>query len=110
VTAPDIVALRDTVTATTDPDCHEASVRIVISFKDGSTMEKYVERTIGSSDVPLTNDQIDTKFTAQSAQVIGEDATKALLDIVWKTATLADVGDVARMSSRHLHEGLVAAQ
>jgi 2-methylcitrate dehydratase PrpD len=110
VTAPDIVALRDTITATPDPSCHEASVDIVVTFKDGSTLHKHVERTIGSSDVPLTNEQIDTKFTVQSALVIGDEATKALLDIAWKTPTLADVAEVARVSASHLAKGRTAAE
>lgn len=110
VNAPEIVALRDTITATTDVNCHEASVTIVVAFKDGTTMEKYIDRTIGSSEVPLTNQQIDTKFLVQSGLVIGDDASKALLDIAWKTASLADVGDVARRSSAHLTEGKSAAE
>jgi 2-methylcitrate dehydratase PrpD len=110
VNAPEIVALRDTITATTDQNCHEASVNIVITFNDGTTMEKHIDRAIGSSEVPLTNDQIDNKFIVQSALVIGEEPATALLDIAWKTASLADVGDVARMSSAHLTKGQAAAE
>ena len=110
VNASEIVALRDTITATTDEKCHEASVNILITFKDGTMMEKYIDRTIGSKEVPLTNDQIDNKFIVQSALVIGEDASKALLDIAWKTASLEDVGDVARMSSKHLSKGQTGAE
>jgi 2-methylcitrate dehydratase PrpD len=110
VNASEIVALRDTITATTDENCHEASVNIVITFKDGTTMEKYIDRTIGSKEVPLTNNQIDNKFIVQSALVIGEDASKALLDIAWKTASLENVGDVARMSTAHLSKGQTGAE
>jgi hypothetical protein len=85
-------------------------VNIVITFNDGTTMEKYIDRAIGSSEVPLTNDQIDNKFIVQSALVIGEEPARALLDIAWKTASLADVGDVARMSSAHLTKGHTAAE
>jgi hypothetical protein len=42
--------------------------------------------------------------------VIGEEPARALLDIAWKTASLADVGDVARMSSAHLTKGQAAAE
>jgi 2-methylcitrate dehydratase PrpD len=99
VNSPDIVALRDTITATTDPTCHEVSVDVVITFKDDSTLHKHVERAIGSSDVPLSDDQINGKFTVQSAMVIGQEATQRLLDIAWKTPLLSDVSDVARMSA-----------
>ena len=48
VRLPEIIALRDKVQAETDPAMHEASVRIVVTFEDGSTLEKYVERALGS--------------------------------------------------------------
>ena len=98
VTAPEIIALRDTISATSDPSCHEASVTIDITFRDGTTLRKHVERAIGSHDVPLTDAQIDAKFRTQSALVIGQVATDALLAMCWKTPTLADVADVARAS------------
>ncbi len=98
VTAADIVALRDTISATADPACHEASVDIEVTFTDGSTLRKSVERAIGSRDVPLTDDQINDKFLTQAALVIGEQNSKTLLNLAWKTASLADVAEVARAS------------
>lgn len=98
VRMPEIVALRDKVTATADPACHSASVTIDLTFKDGTTMTKHVARALGSRDVPLTDDQVTEKFRVQSALVIGDAATARLLDVAWKTADLADVAEVARVS------------
>lgn len=99
VNLPEIAALRDRIEATVDPDCHEASVTIDVSFRDGSTLQKHVHRTIGSHEVPLTDAQVDTKFRTQSALVIGEEAAEALLMVAWATPDLADVGEVARKSA-----------
>jgi 2-methylcitrate dehydratase PrpD len=96
-----VVDLRDRIDATADTSCHEASVTIRVTFKDGSTMDKHIERTIGSSEVPLTDAQIDHKFTVQSALVIGEAATKKLLQLAWRSAELDDIADVARCASEH---------
>jgi 2-methylcitrate dehydratase PrpD len=98
VNMPEIIALRDRVTATANPDCHEASVDITVTFNDGTTLTKHVERAIGSHDVPLTDAQIDTKFSVQSALVIGEERTAKLLAKSWQAEELADVGEVARAS------------
>ncbi|THD84684.1 MmgE/PrpD family protein [Aliigemmobacter aestuarii] len=98
VTLPEIVDLRDRIEATADPACHEASVTIDVTFRDGSTLRRHVHRAIGSRDVPLTDAQIDTKFRNQAALVIGEEAAEALLARCWKTADLRDVADVARQS------------
>jgi 2-methylcitrate dehydratase PrpD len=96
VNAPDIVALRDKVEATASPSCHEASVDIEVEFEDGSTATKHVERTLGSREVPLTDEQIDQKFIRQAALVIGEKDTAALLGQSWALESLGNAGDVAR--------------
>ena len=83
VNLPELVALRDKVKATADPDCHEASVTIEITFNDGSKITKHVERAIGSRERPLTNEQLETKFMNQAKLVIGEAQSRALLDLSW---------------------------
>jgi 2-methylcitrate dehydratase PrpD len=98
VTLPEIVALRDRVEATADPACHEASVDILVTFEDGSTVSKRIERAIGSREVPLTDAQIETKFRNQSALVVGETATEALLETAWRLEALDDAAEVARAS------------
>jgi 2-methylcitrate dehydratase PrpD len=98
VNLAEIVALRDRVTAIADPKCHEASVDITITFNDGTTLSKHVERAIGSREVPLTDTQIDSKFSVQSALVIGEERAAELLARSWKAEEVADIGEVARAS------------
>ncbi|MBU4530343.1 MAG: MmgE/PrpD family protein [Hoeflea sp.] len=98
VNLPEIISLRDRISATSDPDCHEASVTIDVTFEDGSTLTKHIERALGSKDVPLTDEQIDTKFITQSSLVIGEQATRALLAISWDLESLSSVAEVARIS------------
>lgn len=93
-----IVELRDKVSALTNPDCHEASVDIDIVFDDGSQISKHVERTIGSSDVPLSDEQINQKFTTQAALVIGDEATTKLLACCWGLESLADAAGIAVVS------------
>lgn len=109
VTLPEIVALRDKVTITADRGCHSASVTIDVTFKDGSTMQKHVERAIGSYDMPLSDDQVSDKFSVQSALVIGEEATAKLLAVSWKAAELDDIAEVARVSSENAYKRGAAA-
>lgn len=98
VTDPDVIALRDKTKATASKDCHEASVDIRVAFEDGSTVEKHIERAIGSMEVPLTDAQIEHKFTVQSALVVGDAVTKKLLETSWKLEELKDAAEVARVS------------
>lgn len=101
VNLPDIISLRDRTTATVNPDCHEASVDIEVTFKDGQTLTRHVERAIGSRDVPLTDAQLDAKFKVQSALVIGEAQTDSLLALSWTLDGTDDVAKIARATVPH---------
>jgi 2-methylcitrate dehydratase PrpD len=86
------------VKATADPDCHEASVTIEVTFKDGSTLTKHIERTIGSRERPLTNEQLETKFVNQARLVIGEAQSRDLLALAWTIEDLDRAAAVALAS------------
>jgi 2-methylcitrate dehydratase PrpD len=98
VNLPEIKDLRDRIGATADPECHEASVTIDITFHDGTTLTKRVDRVIGSRDLPLSDDQLNTKFLDQATLVIGQEAANALLDLSWRTTDLDDVAVVSHSS------------
>jgi 2-methylcitrate dehydratase PrpD len=90
--------LRDRVKAQADPDCHEAAVTINVTFMDGSSITKHVERAIGSRERPLTREQLETKFVNQASPVIGEARTRDLLALAWRIDDLDDAAAVARAS------------
>ncbi len=95
VNLPEILDLRGRVEAITDPDMHEASVNITLTFNDGTTLEKYVDRAIGSRDRPLSDAHLEQKFLTQAGLVVGEDVAKAALDAAWGIER-ADPASVAR--------------
>jgi 2-methylcitrate dehydratase PrpD len=97
-TDPVIVALRKRVKVETSPSVHEDEVTITVKTKDGRSIKKHVEHAIGSVHKPLSNEQLNVKFTNQSALVIGEARTKALLDISWKVKDVAKVTDITKAS------------
>ena len=98
VNMPELVDLRRRITATADPACHSASVDIHIAFRDGTTLDKHVERAIGSRERPLSNDQLETKFMNQAKLVIGETGARTLLDLAWTIDGADDPAVIARTS------------
>jgi 2-methylcitrate dehydratase PrpD len=94
----EVVALRGKIEAESNPNCHGAEVEITLTMKDGSTVTKHVERAIGSAEVPLTDAQLDAKFTRQSALVVGETVTANLLKMAWALDSLPDAAAVAKAS------------
>ena len=101
VNLAEIVALRDRVKATADPACHEASVTIEVTFKDGTTLKKHVECAIGSRERPLSNEQLESKFMNQAKLVIGEAQSRSLLDLAW---TIEEIGQAAAVAHASVPE------
>lgn len=83
VNLPEMIDLRERVHADSDPQMHEASVDITVTFADGSRLEKHVERAIGSRERPLSNEQIETKFLNQARLVVGDAVAQGLLAAAW---------------------------
>lgn len=98
VNDPEIVALRGKIEAEANPACHGAEVEIEVRLADGSVETLHVERAIGSAEVPLSDDQLNTKFVKQSELVVGPAVTRQVLDLSWALESLADAGAVARAS------------
>jgi 2-methylcitrate dehydratase PrpD len=94
----DVVALRSRIEAQANPDCHGAEVEITVTLTDGTTVTKHIERAIGSAEVPLTDAQLDAKFTRQAALVVGPEITASLLKMAWALETLPDAAAIARAS------------
>ncbi len=86
VNLPEIVSLRGKVEVSPDPAVHEASVDIRLTFSDGSTLEKHVERAIGSLERPLSNEHLEEKFLTQAGLVVGDEVARRSLDAAWRIA------------------------
>jgi len=91
---PDTVALRKKVRAVASDNMPKASVAVVITTKDGRRLEKYIEHALGSLERPMTDDQLDTKFTDLCVPILGEDATSELNKICRKVTALDNVVDL----------------
>ena len=81
---PSIIEMRSRIHVEPNPAMHEASVAIRIAFRDGTRMEKRIERAIGSQENPLSDSQLEEKFIRQASLVIGGYRARELLDMAWQ--------------------------
>lgn len=95
---PVLIALRRRVEVMTDPAVREDEVTIAITTTDGRRVEKHVEHAIGSVHRPLSNEQLNTKFTNQAAPVIGDARCAALLDTGWRVKNVGRANEIAQAS------------
>ena len=92
---PQIVALRDRVTATIDPAIKEEQVRATVVLKDGRTLEKRIDHVLGSLERPLSDADLEAKFTALADGVLPPAHVRTLMDRCWKVETMPRAGDLA---------------
>jgi 2-methylcitrate dehydratase PrpD len=96
---PKVIALRDRVDAVIDPKLRDDEVYVRITLKDGRKLEKYVEHAIGSKEVPMTNQQLEAKFTGLAEDILGADKTARLMALAWKIEELEDASEICRAAS-----------
>jgi 2-methylcitrate dehydratase PrpD len=95
VRRPDVVALRDRVVATVDPNLGEAQARAVIRLKDGRRLEAFVEHAVGSVERPLSEADLDAKVRDLCESVIGPPQTARLIELCRSVERQRDVRVIA---------------
>ena len=97
VADPRVVALRDKVQATIDDGVHEDAVLVTAILIDGRRVELGVEHAIGSMQNPLSDAQLEAKFEALVAPILGEARAR---EITGQWRTLASLADVRTLIAR----------
>jgi 2-methylcitrate dehydratase PrpD len=92
VTDERLSALRRKVTFTVDQSIAEDAVKLVLTMKDGSTIEESVEHATGSPQNPLSDQRLEGKFMTLASRTIGDKDAAALLDRLWR---LDEAGTIA---------------
>ncbi|MDQ3215746.1 MAG: MmgE/PrpD family protein, partial [Pseudomonadota bacterium] len=98
VNRPDVVELRRKIIATVDNAVDEAAADVTALLTDGRREHVLVEHAIGSLQRPMSDSQLEIKFSALSDPVLGRDRTSALLAAAWKIGDAADVRSLAALA------------
>ena len=96
------MALRDRVTAVADSAIREDQVRITLSMKDGRRLEKFIEHAVGSVEHPMTDSDLEGKFTRLADGVLPADRIRRLMDLCWKVDTVEGRGRTGARRSHRL--------
>ena len=90
------IALRDKVNATVDPAIKAEQVDMTVKLKDGRTLHKFIAHAIGSVEVPMSDKQLEAKFSDLAEGVLPAAKVRALMDACWKVEQLPDAAAIAR--------------
>jgi 2-methylcitrate dehydratase PrpD len=99
VREPNVVALRDRVSTVIDPAIKEDQVRIAITLKDGRRLEKFVEHAVGSVDNPMSDQDLEAKFAAQTEGVLPAAQARRAMDLCRDIETLPNAAALAEAAS-----------
>ena len=98
VTSDAVVNIRRKVVATVDPTIDEAEVHVVAMMKDGTRKEVHVEYAIGSLQRPLTDADLERKFSSLVEPVLGAAALRPLMGAAWGVGGATDVRELVRLA------------
>ncbi len=96
---PEIVALRDRVTATVDPSVGEAQVKIAITLNDRRRLEKSIDKVIGSVENQLSDAALEAKFMDLADGVLPAAQARKVMELCWNVEKLAGAGEVAKAAA-----------
>jgi 2-methylcitrate dehydratase PrpD len=98
VNDPTVIALRDKVIPVVTPGIDPAQVDMTIVLKDGRTLHRYIAHAIGSTEVPMTDKQLETKFADLADGIIPTPAIRRVMDACWNVENLPSAAEIAKMS------------
>jgi len=93
---PKTVALRNRVSATVDPAILPEQADMTITLKDRRKLHKFIAHAIGSLEVPMTDQQLEAKFSDLAEGILSPEQTRQLMTACWQVAQLSDAGQIAK--------------
>jgi 2-methylcitrate dehydratase PrpD len=96
VSAPEVLALRAKICATADATLPQIAARVGVTLKNGTLLEKNVDRVVGSAENPMSDRDLETKLHGLATGLLPPAQTDALVALVWRVGELADAAELAR--------------
>lgn len=98
VRRPDVVSLRQRVSAVVDPKIGRTEGHVRIHLKNGSVLERHVAHALGTLERPMSDANLEAKFHGLVEGVLPRDQAGRLIEQCWRAAELDDVAQLARLS------------
>jgi len=80
----------------TDPAIKTDQVDMIVTTADGRRLHQFIEHAVGSQDKPMTDGQLEEKFSGLAEEVLPRDRMRRLMDLCWGAWDLPDAGEIGR--------------
>jgi 2-methylcitrate dehydratase PrpD len=99
VNAPEVRALRATISAAADAQLPEIAAHVAVTFKSGRILEKRIDRVVGSAENPMSDRDLEMKVRGLAHGVLPAAQADAMIALAWRIDELADVAQFARAAA-----------
>lgn len=99
VTALEVTKLRDRVKIVAEAPLNADEAHLRLTHRHG-TVERHVKHAVGSSDVPMTDEQLEKKFLDQVSLAVGESIGAQASEAAWVLGEAEDVLPLLRQFGR----------
>ena len=93
-----VVSLRGKVNPVITPGIKPEQVDMTVVLKDGRQLHRYIEHAVGSVEVPMTDKQLETKFSDLADGIIAAPMIRRVMDACWNLESLPNAAEIAKMS------------
>ncbi len=93
---PRIVALRQKVHVQVDPAVLPKQVDMRVVLADGRKLHRHIAHAVGSLEVPMSDRQLETKFTDLAEGILPPEQIQRLMNACWSVADLPDAAAIAQ--------------
>jgi 2-methylcitrate dehydratase PrpD len=99
VNDPAIKRVRENATAVGDASLTEDQANIEVELVTGEKIGRFVEKSLGNLNRPLTNQQLDEKFRDQAVMALPALQVERVLGLCWRIDQLSEVNELVQEAS-----------
>lgn len=92
VNDPTLDDVRELLTVEHDAAQSKDSAHVRIKLRDGRSLDRTVAHNLGTPGAPMTDEQLEIKFLALAAPVLGDARATSLAEACWGVTELPDLG------------------
>ncbi|MGB6944789.1 MAG: MmgE/PrpD family protein [Bryobacteraceae bacterium] len=98
VNDPAIKRVRESATAAGDPSLTEDQANIEVELVTGEKISRFVEKSLGNVNRPLSNQQLNDKFRDQAVLALPAEQVERVIELCWRIGELADVDELVQQA------------
>lgn len=91
---PKVLALREKITLVSDADLPRREGIVTVTTLGGAELVRHTPHVRGTTNNPMTRDEVGAKAADLMAPVLGDDKTSKLIEAVWDIEAVGNVRDL----------------